>query len=340
MKKTQKYFNKIMILLLILFLSCCEDNYNENEYNDEVNKAREKRSKEVRDSLTGEIVFYKNCCSINKVLAKYGGSGIVLKDGAAYLGPKWSPDGSRIAFIKLVSDLQTSASYWYLTLVNRVSLEQKDWMLDTSSQIINIRNITWSYDGNYIAVLLDSNVIMYVESETGEITTTELISGSNEYYLSLAWKPASNKIAVSLRTGDIWSGNIKNSIWLFDAFSNNPQENQDNLLVTTSVNSTIEHMDWSFDGSMLTYSEYGVSGHIYVVNANGSENRELKLKGIYAGEKLFGYAPCWASNNNQIVFCGITDWDYFDIDCGLLVTDITGSYVVDLKIPGELPDWY
>jgi Tol biopolymer transport system component len=168
----------------------------------------------------------------------------------------------------------------------------------------------------------------------------ELKAGAGEYYISAAWKPASNKIAISLRIGDAWSGNIVNSIWLFDAFGNDPREYQENLLVTTSVTGTIEYMDWSIDGSMLAYSEGNVYSRIYVVNSDGTGNQEIILKDLYKDDELRGYAPSWAPGNKQIVFTGITGVSGTTLIPGLFVTETNGSYLVDIKTPGELPDWH
>ena len=127
---------------------------------------------------------------------------------------------------------------------------------------------------------------------------------------------------------------------MFQPYANDPQADPGNLLLADSTETiTFAHMDWCLDGSMLAYSGEGF-GAVYIVNADGTDNREIILKGIYQDEFIAGFAPCWAHNNRQIVFTSSTGASGTNLLPGLFVTDIEGSYKVNIDIEGHLSDWY
>ena len=314
----------LCIFLLAAGISGCRDPDQLDQ--EEVNRKRLQISKEVKDSLQGEIVCYSGN-GIIKIGAK---NHISTQIGTNAIGaPEWSPDGSEIAFIRLMQDSPDSA-HWYLTIANKEGVVLYDWLLGSSTKIINIRALTWSPGGEIIAVLCDDNKILYVETATGETTLTQL-APEYGYYYTLAWWPNGNKIAIS-------SGL---SIWIFEAFGSDPR-NSANLLITSDENSLIgiEYMDWSMDGSMLAYS--GVDcGSIFIINHDGTDNREIILKEPFQDEEIYGFAPCWASNNKQIIYTSLGEQiDFLTWYYGLYVTDIDGSYKVNLNIRGNFPDWY
>jgi Tol biopolymer transport system component len=342
MKKAVVFVSGLIFLLSILVIVKCTRGNDEED----IEQAKIKRSREVRDSLTGEIIFYNKSLSpgVRKVLAKNGGTGTeIAPDALTSMSPEWSHDGSKISFIRLKSASPGQIASWFLTTVTREGTEQHEWYLGSSDQI-EIKTLTWSPDGSGIAILCNYNKILYVETGTGAIEETQLTAGVGENYTSIAWWPKGNKIAISSTSGSY--GNIGNSIWLFDSFDNNPQKETANLLVSwqlpgqTPMPASVRYMDWSPDGTMLAYSDEGGSEHIFIIDHDGTDNREIFLKDLYKDEEVRGFAPSWALNSKQIVFTGVTGMSGSTLIFGMFVTDINGSYLVDIGIPGELPDWH
>lgn len=320
---------KLFLLLITFIIVGCEKSNTEKEQD------LDRISKEVRASLDGEIVYYRGN-DIYKSNAKYGGLGSLIGTNAIrYFGVKWSPDGSKIAYIKFNININGLVDKYYLVICSKDGVEQHEWLL--KEPFNSLIGITWSPDGIIIAVLTPTKII-YIEVATGKLTTSELVS-SGGYFSSIAWCPKGNKIAIAEVSNIDYGSSIVKKIWMLEAFENNPQSNPSNLLITNSdVFGAIECMDWSMDGSMLVYS--GGLG-IYTVNSDGSENQKIILKYPFEDRTVDGYAPCWMSNNNQIIFVSLAGINNdFTLIYGLFVTDINGSYKVDLKIPGEYPDCY
>ena len=316
------------LLLLILLSVGCEKT-NDNEQNTII--------QEVKASLDGEIVYY-DTNRIYKSNAKSGSSGILIGTEAySRVISRWSPDGSRIAFVRVTS-LENNC---YLVINGNDGAKQHEWLLGDYSQLIHLRAITWSPDGNTIATLA-GNKIIYTDVDTGKLITTQLYPKQGFTFWSIAWWPKGNKIAITEgREGLFYSDDGNQYIWMLEAYQNNPYKDPDNLLVTNSDPSllSIAFLDWSMDGSKLAYSDSG-TGDIYIVNSDGTGNQKIITKHPFENEHVYGFAPCWMSNNKQIIFVGITGVNGSTLLPGLFVTDINGSYNIDLNIPGLYPDCY
>ena len=327
-----KYFIFINFIILFqaLILTSCDKGSNDQ---DQIELEKSKKSQEIRASLDGEIVIINKNLEIEKAEAKTGGlKTIIGSHSVNIIGPKWSPEGTNVAFVKQKGE-PLQIQNWFLSIVSAEGVEQHEWLLGPADQML-IKAITWSPDGKIIAVLTE-NKILYVNAETGEETETSLLSG-DESYRSIAWWPGGDKIAVSASKGGL-GGNVS-SIWLFTTYENNPPKTQENLLLSSGGN--IEYMDWSRDGSKLAYSGSDYYSSIYVVNSDGSDNMEVILKGLYKDEEVRGIVPCWSSNNEQIIYAGITGVAGSTLIPGLFVTDIYGSYKVNISLAGEFPDWF
>lgn len=128
---------------------------------------------------------------------------------------------------------------------------------------------------------------------------------------------------------------------MLEAYTNDPHKDPTNLLVKNSDPSilSINYLDWSKDGTMLTYSGYE-KGSIYIVNSDGTGNQKIITKPPFENKTVYGFAPCWMSNNKQIIFVGVREVSESTLDLGLFVTDIHGTFNIDLNISGLYPDCY
>lgn len=330
MKKPHTQLFSSVLLLITLFFFGCEKSSNTDQEREEI-------SQEVRKLLVGEILFSKNN-SIFKATAKSGGPG-KLMGTKVYEGvrQKWSSDGSRIAYIK-ITELVNDC---FLVISDNNGMIQHEWLLGTFSSLSSLSDLTWSPDGTTIAVLA-SNKIIYVNVASGNLTTTHLIPTPGFAFSSLAWWPKGNKIAISEGRWHLYSSEDGNqNIWMLEAYEKDPHKAPSHLLVTNSDPSltNIKHLDWSMDGTMLTYSGSG-TGSIYIVHSDGTGNQEITVKHPFEGKAVRGFAPCWMSNNKQIIYIGITGSSGWTLNLGLFVTDIHGTYNVDINISGLYPDCY
>lgn len=320
-----------VLLLLTLFSVGCEMTGNDTD------EERDKISREVKTSLEGEILFSKDN-SIYKTTAKSGGLGILIST-LAYNGvrQKWSPDGSMFAYIRITA-IENDR---YLVICNKDGVRLHEWLFGTYNTLISLRDITWSPDGKTIAVLA-SNKIIYIDVAMGKLTTTQLYPNPGFTFWSAAWWPKGNKIAISEgREGLLFSEDGNQYIWMLEAYGNDPHKDPTNLLVKNSDPSmlSINYLDWSKDGKMLTYSGYS-KGSIYIVNSDGTGNQKIISKHPFENKTVYGFAPCWMSNNKQIIFVGVTGVSGSTLVLGLFVTDINGTYNIDINIPGLYPDCY
>jgi Tol biopolymer transport system component len=327
MKKRNTLQSTTVLLVLILLSAGCEKS-NDSEQDIII--------KEVKASLDGEIVYCDNNHKIYKSNSKLGGKGILI-GSEAYDGieTKWSPDGSRIAYVRSAV-LENNV---YLVILSKDGVKQHELLLGAFYLLASLRAITWSPDGNTVATLA-GNKIIYTDVNTGKLTTTQLYPKSGFTFWSIAWWPKGNKIAIAEgREGLLYSDDGNQYIWMFEAYENNPYKNPNNLLVTNSDPSilSIAFLDWCMDGSKLAYSDSG-TGDIYIVNSDGTGNQKIIAKHPFENEHVYGFAPCWMSNNKQIIFVGVTGVSGSTLNLGLFVTDISGSYNIDLNIAGLYPD--
>lgn len=326
-KRNTLRFPKVLLLLALFTVSC-------EKATDDTGKDLDKISKEVRASLEGEIVFYK-LPSIFKSSAKTGGSGSLIgSDASGQNGLKWSPDGSKIAYIK------NSSFNWYLVICSKDGVPEHEWVL--GNPFNGFRGITWSPDGNTIAALsTNGSEINYIEIATGKLTTVELVMRPGYFYSSIAWWPKGNKIAVAECRSSYGNSDGNKYIWMLEAFENDPTKNPGSLLLINNdpLITSIEYQDWSVDGTKLVYSGFG-TGPVYVVHSDGTGNHQIITKHPFENKGVYGFAPCWMTNNNQIIFVGVTGVSGSTLIFGLFVTDINGSFNIDLNIPGQYPDCY
>ncbi|MDD4756945.1 MAG: hypothetical protein PHG29_12765 [Prolixibacteraceae bacterium] len=311
MEKRYTIYGFFTILFIFsLFPGCSEKD------KEDVDDEKEIISQEIRAGLTGEIVYKTQSNDVMK--GTFHGSSVKL--GTSVDPPKWSPNGNKIAFIE--NDNENIS----IKIFNKNGNQEYSWLLMPSIQATGEHSFTWSPDGSVIAMLTQNAAIIYLNVSTGEKDTT-LIDQEGFSFRAIAWCPKNNKIAIS----QINSAHDK-SISVINAFENNPQKE---LLVNTE--DFVEYMDWNAVGSRLVYSGSGLSS-IFTINFDGTGNQKIVTKGAFEKETVLGFAPCWMSNGEQIIYTGPTGAEGSNLILGLFVTDFEGTYNVDIQIKGKESD--
>jgi len=330
MKKSSAQLCSCLLLLITLISAGCQKSADTHQERDEIRQ-------EVIASLKGEILF-SNYSSIYKASAKSGGTATLMGTNVHLdVRQKWSTDGLKIAYIKateLVNDC-------YLVIADKNGLIQHEWLLGNFSSLSPLRDLTWAPDDQIIAVLA-KNKIIYCTVASGNLTNHQLVPTPGFAFSSIAWWPKGNKIALAEGMETIFtSQDYNNYIWMLEAYEKDPHQAPSHLLVTNSDPSLfrIHHLDWSKDGMMLTYSEDGM-GSIYTVHSDGTGNQKITSKPPLKEKAVYGFAPSWMPDNQQIVYVGVKGVSGSTLIFGLFVTDLHGTYNVALNITGRNPDCY
>lgn len=196
----------------------------------------------------------------------------LTQDGVFCIYPRFSPNGSKIAFSIKNNEIwiMNSDGSNQQRLINNTG----DWFFDWSpdgKKIIYTKKIN-----NKLGICLidvnGSNKIQLTNNEKGTICPR--------------WSPDGNKIAfLAERIG-------KRGIWVM-----NPDGYNQKCL---SSNGNSPEFVWSPDGKKIAYEVWrnGIS-HIWVMNTDGSNSIRLTPKGLIA--TLF---PTWSPDGKRIAFCG------------------------------------
>lgn len=268
-----------------------------------------------------------------------GGSPVNLTNspGSSEFSPRWSPDGCRIAFVRLMPDGKYDV--WVMKA-------------DGSGQV-NLTNNpasdagpAWSPNGDRIAFhsnrdggpgAVNGILEIYAMNSDGSGAPTRLTYDANNDDASPDWSPDGTKIVFSK-----YVAGTRGAIWIVGADGSNPHA------ITTS-NGTLDYGPaWSPDGSRIAFHRYGglPSGFpvdIWLVNPDGS--------GLVAAPAGNGTDAAWkrpappefVSQEAQVSFFGATSWS----TTPRLGADALGEIVVFGRMPlrsdgSQLPSeiWY
>jgi hypothetical protein len=71
---------------------------------------------------------------------------------------------------------------------------------------------------------------------------------------------------------------------------------------------------------------------------NSANDKSIYVIDAFEKETVLGFAPCWMSNGEQIIYTGPTGAEGSNLIFGLFVTDFEGTYRVDIQIKGKESD--
>lgn len=182
--------------------------------------------------------------------------------GEGFAGPRWSPDGSKIAY-----------SHWSDDAV-RIEVMAPD---GSGSQPIGPTDAwapTWSPDGSMIAFAEPMrNEAVYVMDADGR-NPRLLVAEGSALGEGATWSPDCSRVAFSA-DGELWTMRPDGRVQVLSAGFG---------------------PDWSPDGRKLAYWRYGdgdwLGPKLFVANAKGSGERRLRA----------GASPAWSPDGRRIVF--------------------------------------
>ena len=255
-----------------------------------------------------------------------GGEAVKLTETGKCSMPRWSPDGSKIAFVERGEEGKSA-----ITVMSHDGKgKRKVWEYEVSNASLGVstvgNTIEWSPDGSKIAFLAslepydkdakvkvitrlqykaffgDSDMRrrhIFVVSALGEERPTQLTFGDHDEH-SIAWSPDGGEIAfVSNRTGraDL---NMHLDIYAVDVGTKEMRR------ITESVGAEY-YPRWSPDGSKIAYTATTRGNtsnestpedrHVWVVNSDGSDPRD-----VTGDLDRPCTAPHWSPDGSRIVF--------------------------------------
>ena len=270
----------------------------------------------------GDLIAYTRHGDISVMTAE-GDDKTRLTRGAAWdSSPLWSPDGTRMAFIRCCSSVwRRGASA--LMVMNADGTGLREVSRDLRGQV---HDASWSPDGEF---LLYSDVIRTPEWEyRASLRVTDAdgnytrLTGYRHSNVGARWSPDGSKVLfLSDRSGDT------------DLYLMAPDGSWHDRL--TNAAGADFWASWSPDGSQVAFmresEEHGWSQHLYVVDvATGAEHR------LTEGNVLDS-APAWRPDGLAVAF---ERWAFEpDFDAAIWLIDVRSRDKVRLAEAEGSPAW-
>ena len=239
------------------------------------------------------------------------------KHGMVAAEPRWSPDGSQVAFVMSPRGHLTRFAGdgdIYLMNANGTGIRRLTHGLDASDPV-------WSPDGSRIAFIKGQGQALAVMQADG--SGQHVIARARGYYENPAWSPDGQTIAYQSSP----NGNID----VTAIYTIRPDGSLEHQLTPAAASAGFPA--WSPDGSRIAYS---ARDQLWLMNSNGTAPRRLTNCRLPC---VFDFAPAWSPNGSDLVFVqqgnGGATRRLYTLD---LATATVKQLTPDIRWAGS-PDW-
>lgn len=248
----------------------------------EVQKATESTADErhaVYSDDGSKLAYVSNESGSNDIyVASADGSdpiNITNSAGSNELVPKWSPDGTKIAFYGTPTG---GSADIYVINADGTGLVQ------LTSNAVNDSEPRWSPDGTKILYQSDiggkAEIFIMNADGTGQ-TNISNHAGANDRYAT--WSPDGSTIAYASDFSGDW-----------EIYTANPDGSNFTNITNAAGDQTVHH--WSPDGSQILYvSNSGGNSEVYIMNADGSG--QTNLTNAVGNDIVLRNADPWVDND-------------------------------------------
>ena len=205
--------------------------------------------------------------------------------------PAWSPDGTKIAWVRYPDDLR--ADVW---LMNADGTGRHNLTNDAD----DISRPAWSPDGTQIAFSRDGAIWVIGADGSDE----HRISPAGAYDFDPAWSPDGSTI--------LFAGDSSGATFDIDLFTMRP-DGTDRLDLTNTSEIIETRPAWSPDGSRIAFTAEGrtTDWHVELMRTDGAGRHILV--------DAYSLDPAWSPSGSRIVFYGCLD------DCALFRITVNGT---------------
>jgi Tol biopolymer transport system component len=303
----------VSIALILAVFSACSRNAEESR--DAAPQKTERGDRKPDFPFRGRIIFQSDTDGDNEIYA-------LTKDGVQKLTdnawsdeyPRWSPDGTRIAF---TANPRGNFDIFIMSEDGSIIRPVTDSPADETEP-------AWFPDGSALAFTRDDNALWKIDFKTKE--TSRIIPDFSRTHGLSDLSPAAPLLAF---TGKRLLG--------WDVFVHDLESGRSTAL-TAGGKSCRPH--FSKDGRKIAFvsSKADGKGDVWTMNPDGSEKTRLTER-----DETSDYYPAWSPDGKYIVFCSSVEHSYKKGRWSLFLVNVNSKSVIPLFSEFErslFPDWH